>query len=184
MSQQTSALFNRPVTGDCDPYYFTYIDMVPSDVDISTYLHTQRDWFGDFIDGLTPEQAKYRYAPDKWSLAELIGHVIDSERVFAYRMHSISRNEQQPLPGFEQDDYAKNSIYDQIAPAELANEWRAVRAASMFLTRHVNGQMASRLGIANNVPVRASAFPYIMAGHVTHHYHVAQDKYLVKTELS
>src|SRR5688572_3013690 len=103
MSQLTSALFSRPVQGDHAPYYSKYIDLVP-DVDISTYLHTQRDWFGDFIEGLTSDQAKFSYAPDKWTLAELIGHVIDTERVFSYRMHAISRNEQKDLPGFEQDD--------------------------------------------------------------------------------
>ena len=183
MSLQTSAIFTRPVTGDCDPYYFKYIDMVP-DVDISTYLHTQRDWFGDFIEELTPEQAKYRYAPDKWSLAEAIGHVMDTERVFAYRMLAISRNDQSSLPGFEQDDYVKNSIYHQFLPADLANEWRAIRSASIYLIRHMNGEMASRMGTANDVNIRASAFPYIMAGHAAHHYHVAQELYLPKVDLS
>lgn len=183
MSQQTSALFSRPVSGDCDPYYFKYIDMVP-DIDISTYLHTQRDWFGDFVEGLTPEQAKYRYAPDKWSLAELVGHVMDTERVFSYRMHAISRNEPNPLPGYEQDDYIKNSIYHSISPSELANEWRAIRSSSIYLTRHINAEMASRMGTANNLPIRASAFPYIMAGHTLHHYQIAQERYLPKADQS
>ena len=182
MSQLTSALFSRPVTGDCDAYYFKYIDLVPSDVDISTYLHTQRDWFGDFIEQLTPEQCKHRYEAGKWSLAELIGHVMDTERVFAYRMHAITRNEQKSLPGFEQDDYVRESIYDQISPTELANEWRAIRASTIYLTRHVNGEMASRMGIANDVPVRASAYPYIMAGHVIHHFRIAQDRYLAMSQ--
>ena len=177
MSTYTTSIFPRPVQGDCLDYYFKYIDTVP-DVDIATLLHTQRDWFAEFVEGLTPEQAKHRYDPGKWSLAETIGHVLDTERVFAYRMHAISRNEQKSLPGFEQDDYVKYANYDQIAPAELANEWRAVRSSSIYLIRHMNGEMASRLGTANDAPVRASAFPFIMAGHVIHHYHVMQDRYL------
>ena len=178
MSLQTSAQFSRPQPGDCDPYYFTYIDSVPSDVEISTYLHTQRDWFGDFIEQLTPEQSQHRYADGKWSLAELIGHVMDTERVFAYRLHAISRNDQNSLPGFEQDDYVKNSIYHEIHPSELANEWRAIRSSTIYLIRHMNSEMASHTGTANNLRIKAMAYPYIMAGHVTHHYKIAQERYL------
>ncbi len=177
MSQQTSALFSRPVEGDCDPYYFKYIDLVP-DVDISTLLHTQRDWFGDWIESLTPEQCMYSYAPGKWTLGESIGHVLDTERIFSYRMHAISRNDQNLLPSFEQDEYVRDSNYHEVSPAELANEWRAIRASSIYLTRHINGEMASRIGTANNKKISASAFPYIMAGHVIHHYRIAQEKYL------
>lgn len=178
MSQQTSSFFTRPAEGDCAPYYFKYIDLVP-DVDISTYLHTQRDWYGDFIEGITSDQLSHQYAPGKWTLAQLIGHVLDSERVFAYRMHAISRNDQNALPGFDQDQYVENSIYHEISAAELANEWRAVRASTIYLTRHVNAEMASRVGTANNFQVRATAFPYIMAGHVIHHYRLAQERYRV-----
>lgn len=174
---QTSALFKRPVEGDCDPYYFTYIDQIP-EVDISTYLHTQRDWFGDWIEGLTPEQINHRYAEGKWTLGEMIGHVLDTERVFSYRMLAISRNDKNSFPGFEQDDYVRDSNYHEVSPAELANEWRAIRSATLYQTRHINGEMASRLGTANNMPVRASAFPYMMAGHVMHHYKIAQERYL------
>jgi hypothetical protein len=177
MSQHTSSLFPRPTEGDCPEYYFKYIDTVP-DVDISTLLHTQRDWFGDWIEGLTPEQLQSRYAPEKWSLAELIGHVLDTERVFSYRMHAFTRNDQNKLPGFEQDEYVRDSNYNQIPAADLANEWRAIRSSSIYQTRHLNEEMASRVGTANNVQFRASAFPYIMAGHVIHHYRIAQEKYV------
>lgn len=177
MSSGNASVFPRPAEGDCAEYYFKYIQLV-ADVDILTYLHTQRDWFGDWIESLTPDQAKLRYAPNKWSLAEMTGHVMDTERVFAYRMMAISRGEQNKLPGYEQDEYVLHSIYDDIAPAELANEWRAVRSASIYLARHMNAEMASRMGIANNLAFRASVFPYIMAGHVIHHYAVARERYL------
>ena len=177
MTTTNTSTFPRPVPGDCSDYYFKYIDLVPQ-VDIATLLHTQRDWFGHFIETLTPEQARHRYAPGKWSLAESIGHVIDTERVFAYRLLSISRGETNALPGFEQDDYVKNSIYDTISPVELANEWRAVRGATVYLLWHMDAEMASRTGTANNVHVKASAYPYIMAGHVIYHQHFYQEKYL------
>ena len=183
MSQHTSSLFPRPAEGDCAQYYFKYIDTVP-DVDISTLLHTQRDWFGDWIESLTPEQLKFKYAPGKWSLAEALGHVLDTERVFSYRMHAISRNDQNKLPGFEQDDYVRDSNYDQISAADLANEWRAIRSSTIYQTRHINEVMASRVGTASNQQIRASAYPYIMAGHVIHHYRMAQERYLQPSENS
>ncbi|MEO5905979.1 MAG: DinB family protein [Saprospiraceae bacterium] len=177
MNQLTATTYSRPAEGDCDPYYFKYTDLVP-DVDIATFLHTQRDWYGDWIEGLTPEQCKYRYAEGKWSLAEMIGHVMDIERIFAYRMLCISRNDQNHLPGFDQDDYARYSDYDSVKALDLANEWRAIRSSTEYLMRHINSEMASRIGIANEIPIRASAFPFIMGGHVVHHYRIAQEKYL------
>ncbi len=183
MSQNTSSLFPRPAGSDCPEYYYKYIDLVPN-VDISTLLHTQRDWFGDWIEKLTPEELKFRYAEGKWSLAEVLGHVLDTERIFSYRMHAISRNDQNKLPGFEQDDYVRDSNYDQISAADLANEWRAIRSSTLYQTRHLNEDMASRVGTANNLQIRASAFPYIMAGHVIHHYRIAQDRYLSSPEVS
>lgn len=183
MTTSNTNIFPRPVSGDCSDYYFKYIDQVP-EVDIATLLHTQRDWFADFIESLSPEQAQHRYEPGKWSLAESIGHVLDTERVFAYRMMCISRGEQNSLPGFEQDDYANNSIYHNISPAELANEWRAVRGATVYLLWHMDAEMASRTGTANNVHVKASAYPYIMAGHVIHHHQIYQERYLQQPALS
>ena len=169
--------WTRPQPGDCGDYYFRYIDLVP-DVDILTYLHTQRDWFGEWIAGFSEEQARFRYAPGKWSLAETIGHVLDTERVFAFRMLAVSRGDTTSLPGFEQDDYVANSIYDSIRPADLAREWDAVRSASITLAQHMDETMAARMGTANNLPVRARAFPYLMAGHALHHYQVGRERYL------
>lgn len=177
MTTLTSPLYNRPVEGDCDPYYFRYADLVP-EVDIPTFLHTQRDWFGDWIESLTPEDAQYRYAEGKWSLAEMIGHVMDTERIFAYRMLCISRNDQNNFPGFDQDDYARQSVYHNVHPVDLANEWRAIRSSTLYLLRHMDAEMASRIGTANEKQIRASAFPFIMAGHVVHHYRIAQERYL------
>lgn len=179
---KTSPTFPRPVAGDCPEYYFRYTDLVP-EVDILTYLHTQRDWFGDWIEGLTEAQVSYRYAPGKWTLAEMIGHVLDSERVFAYRMLCISRGDQNKFPGFEQDDYVANSIYNEINAADLANEWRAIRSSTIYLARAMNAEMAGHLGTANNLPVKAYALAYIMAGHALHHYNVAKERYLVSEEI-
>ena len=177
MSTYTTTVFPRPSEGDCAEYYFRYINLVP-EVDILTLLHTQRDWFGDWIESLTDEQLQHKYEAGKWSLAEMIGHIMDTERIMSYRMLAISRNEKKSLPGFEQDDYIKESNFNAISAEDLASEWKAIRLSTLHLARNMNGEMASRLGTANDVSVRALSFPYIMAGHVIHHYRVAQEKYL------
>lgn len=174
---KSTAVFPRPAEGDCAEYYLRYIHLVP-DVDILTYLHTQRDWFGDFIESVSEDKARYRYAPGKWSLSEMFGHVLDTERVFAYRMMCISRGDQNKFPGMEQDDYVAHSIYNELSPSDIAGEWRAIRSSTIYLARHMNPEMAARMGTASNNPVRASALAYIMAGHVMHHYHVARQHYL------
>jgi hypothetical protein len=177
MHEISTPVFPRPVEGDCAPYYFRYIDQVPES-DIMNLLSMQKDEIQQWILQLTPDQLRFRYAPDKWSLAEMIGHVLDTERIFAYRMLCISRGEKQSLPGFEQDDYARESLYDQVPGEELANEWEAVRRSTLLLCRHINADMASRVGTASGMAVRASSYPYILAGHVIHHRQIASERYL------
>jgi len=177
MNVKTDLKFPRPVEGDCAAYFFLYINKVP-DTDIVTYLEDQQSTFSDFIDALTPDQLHYRYAPGKWSLAEMIGHVLETERIFAYRMLCVSRGEQQSLPGFEQDDYVANSISDSLNGNELRDEWNAVRESTIHLCKHMSSEMAAREGKANDTPVKAYAFPYMMVGHVIHHLEIAAEKYL------
>jgi hypothetical protein len=177
MTTTTINKFPRPVEGDCAPYFFRYIAKVP-DTDIIQFLEQQQSVFSSFIENLTPEQLHFRYAPEKWSLAEMIGHVLDTERIFSYRMMCISRGEQKSLPGFEQDDYVEASNADYLSVKELKEEWNAIRSASILLCKHMTAAMAARLGKANDVPVRAYAYPYMFAGHVIHHLEVAQERYL------
>ena len=177
MNVKIEPKFPRPVEGDCAPYFFRYISKVP-DTDIVTYLEDQQSTFSDFIDALTPDQLHYRYAPGKWSMAEMIGHVLDTERIFAYRMLCVSRGEQKSLPGFEQDDYVAASISDSLNGNELRDEWNALRASTVLLCQHMSSEMAARTGKANDVSVKAYAYPYMLAGHVIHHLEVAHERYL------
>ena len=177
MNVKTEPKFPRPVDGECAPYFFRYISKVP-DVDIVDFLEEQQATFSDFIDSLTPELLHYRYAPGKWSLAEMIGHVLDTERIFSYRLLCVSRGEQKSLPGFEQDDYVAGSISDSLNGNELRDEWNASRESSIHLCKHMSAEMAARTGRANDTPVKAYAYPYMLAGHVLHHLEVAHEKYL------
>ena len=177
MNTSLELKFPRPVEGECAPYFFRYINKVPN-TDIVGFLEDQKSEFSDFIDSLSPDQLHFRYAPGKWTLAEMIGHVLDTERVFAYRLLCVTRGEQKSLPGFEQDDYVAGSISDSLNGNELRDEWNALRESTIHLCNHMSAEMAARMGKANDVPVKAYAYPYMLAGHVIHHLEIARDRYL------
>ncbi|PYO06808.1 MAG: DinB family protein [Gemmatimonadetes bacterium] len=127
---------------------------------------------------LPPSVGTYRYAPEKWSVNEVIGHLIDSERIFGARALRFARNDPAPLPGFEQDDYVRNSTFDAYPLSELASELEIVRQSTIFLFRHIDEQAWTRRGVANNAEVSVRALAYIIAGHELHHREVLRSRYL------
>jgi uncharacterized damage-inducible protein DinB len=127
---------------------------------------------------LSDEQANYSYAPGKWTIKQLLGHMIDTERVFAYRALRIARNDSTPLEGFEQDDYVRYGPHAQSRNVDLLEEFDAVRKASICLFRELSSEAWDRQGTANNNKVSVRALAYIIAGHVAHHLGVLQQKYL------
>jgi uncharacterized damage-inducible protein DinB len=122
--------------------------------------------------------ATYRYAPDKWSVNELVGHMIDSERIFTSRALRFARNDPAPMPSFDQDDYVRNATFDSYPLADVASELEAVRQATIFLFRHMDEQAWSRKGVANNAEVSVRALAYIVAGHELHHREILSARYL------
>jgi len=130
------------------------------------------------LHGLPASVATYRYAPEKWSVNEVIGHLIDSERIFGARALRFARNDPAPLPGFEQDDYVRNSTFDAYPLSELASELEIVRQSTIFLFRHIDEQAWTRRGVANNAEVSVRALAYIIAGHELHHREVLRSRYL------
>ena len=173
----TVATVSRPVEGEFLPYYERYISLVP-DGDVPALLEEQMIDTQSMLRGLPPAVATYRYAPGKWSVNELIGHVIDSERIFAARALRFARNDPTPLPGFEQDDYVRNSNFDAYPIVELASEWESVRRATVFLFRHLEEPAWTRRGVANNAEVSVRALAYIIAGHELHHREILRTRYL------
>ncbi len=123
-------------------------------------------------------QADFRYAPDKWGIKELVGHVIDTERIFAYRALRFARNDKTNLPGYEQDDYVRNASFDSCSLAQLASELEAVRRSTIFLFSHLDGDAWMRKGMANDAEVSVRALAYIIAGHELHHREMLRGKYL------
>jgi DinB family protein len=173
----TAARTTKPAEGEFLPYYERYIALVPGGDVVST-LDRQMSETQALLSGLPASISTYRYAPDKWSVNEVIGHVIDSERIFASRALRFARNDPTPLPGFEQDDYVRNSRFDAYPIAELASELESVRRTTVFLFKHLEEPAWMRRGIANNAEVSVRALAYIIAGHELHHREMLLARYL------
>jgi hypothetical protein len=166
-----------PDASEYAAYYGRYISLVPGD-DILAALEGQPQHTLALLSGLSQEQANYRYAPDKWSIKEILGHLIDTERVFAYRALRFARNDGTPLPGFEQDDYVRHGNSADCPLGYLKEEFRAVREASVLLFEGLSPEAWMRRGMASQNEISVRAIAYIIAGHELHHRQVLQEKYL------
>src|SRR5205085_154662 len=145
------------------PYYGKYISLV-ADGDILAALNQQLDETLSLLGSISESQANFRYAPDKWSIKELVGHVIDAERIFSYRALRFARNDQTPIEGFEQDDYIRNASFDDYTLNDLASEFAHVRRASLSLFKHLDEEAWQRRGTASESEVSVRALAYIIAG--------------------
>ena len=168
----------RPEPGEFAPYYERYISLV-SGTDILGTLDAQRRQTLLLLSGRDDRDGEYRYAPGKWSAKEVLGHVCDTERVFAYRALRIARGDQTPLAGFEQDDYVKNGPFAKAPMEEIIEDYIAVRRASITLFRNLDEAAWVRRGVANNNEVSVRALAYIIAGHELHHRRILEEKYFV-----
>lgn len=168
---------NRPSETEYAPYYQSYIDQV-SEADILPVLRSQMDELDVLLGRVEPHQETYRYAEGKWSIREIVGHLIDGERVFGYRVFCIARGEQQNLPGFDQDDYMLTAPYDRIDLEDLLSELRLIRLGNLAMFRTLDEESWSRMGVANNNSVSVRALAFIMAGHLRHHMNVLRERYL------
>jgi|SRR5579864_8077813 len=170
----TSAL--RPVNTEYDPYYERYISLV-SEEDVLIALDQQLAETLILLRGVSEQHGAFRYEPDKWSMKEVLGHLIDTERIMSYRALCIARAEPSSLPGFEQDDYVRHGNFDNRSVSSLAREFEQVRRATISLFRNLEPEAWERRGKANNVKVSVRALAYIIAGHELHHKAVLKDRY-------
>jgi uncharacterized damage-inducible protein DinB len=166
----------RPQPGEYAPYYDRYICLVQGE-DILDTLDQQRRQTMLTLCSRDDEEGEFRYAPDKWSVKEVLGHVCDSERIFAYRALRISRADATPVEGFEQDDYVRNGPFAQRPLADLVEDFIAVRRATLSLLRNLDEAAWSRRGVANKNEVTVRALAYIIAGHELHHRRILEEKY-------
>lgn len=167
----------RPLEGEFAPYYANYIAQVP-DGDVLETLSKQLGETQALLRSIPEEQAGHRYAPEKWSIREVIGHLIDSERIFAYRALRFARGDVNPLTSFDQDDYVRASGSDRRKLADLAAEFEHVRRSTIAMLRSLDESAAERRGKANNAEVSVRAVAYIIAGHERHHLTILRERYL------
>jgi uncharacterized damage-inducible protein DinB len=173
---QPTLVIVRPQAGEYAPYYERYISLIQEN-DILATLDRQRREMVLLLSGLSEEQGDFRYAPEKWSAKQVLGHVCDTERVFAYRALRIARADATPMEGFEQDDYVKNGPFARHVIAEVIEDYIAVRRATISLLRSLEEAAWSRRGIANKNEVTVRAIAYTIAGHEVHHRRILQEKY-------
>jgi hypothetical protein len=173
----TATASTRPQSGDYAPYYDRYISLVPGN-DILAALEDQRREMLLLLCGLAESDGDIRYAPDKWSLKEVLGHVNDTERIMSYRALRISRGDATPIEGYEQDDYVRNGPFARRPLADLIEDYIAVRRATVSLFRNLDEPAWTRRGVANKNEVTVQALAYIIAGHELHHRRIIEEKYL------
>jgi len=177
MPVKPSGVSGRPQPGEYAPYYEKYVALVPGN-DILSVLEGQGLLTTQLLGARSEREGNFRYAPDKWTVKQVVGHVSDAERIFAYRALRISRGDTTPLEGFEQDPYVKNGGFSERSLADLAEEFAHVRNATLALLRSFDGAAWERRGTASKNEVTVRALAYIIAGHELHHRRILEENYL------
>lgn len=169
--------WQRPAEGEYIPYQKAYLDKVP-DGDIPDTLERQLGETLDLLSGLPPEKLQYRYAEGKWNIPQILQHLIDTERIMAYRALCFARGDSTPLPGFEQEDYAREANTEERTLGAMLEEYAAVRRASILLFRSMNDALLQRSGTANKGTLKVNTLAWVIAGHEIHHTGIIRERYL------
>jgi len=173
----TSITINRPEPGEYSPYHGAYISLVPEGNIVST-LRQQGDEYVQLFHSIPESKGNSSYQSGKWTIKEVLGHIIDTERIMAYRALRFARNDESPLPGFEQDDYIRFGNFNERTVADLASEFRQVRDANLTMVEHFDQDAWNRAGTASNNRITVRALAYILAGHAAHHVQILRTRYL------
>jgi len=168
----------KPLAHEYAGYYDQYIDRVSDDANILTVLADQIGTIEAIASTIDDDKSRYRYADGKWSIKELFGHLMDSERIFGFRALCIARGETQPLPGFDEETYVANAVFDERRLNDIVAEMTILREANLLLFASLAEQDIVRQGIANGKPVTPRALMWILAGHTEHHLGVLKERYL------
>jgi hypothetical protein len=170
-------MIGRPQDTEAAPYYFLYIDLVQGD-DVSAVIERQLAESQTFLEGISEERSLHRYAPDKWSIRQVLNHLTDTERVFTFRALWFARGFDTPLPSFDQNIAVSGAAADSISWAAHIEEFRSVRLSTMSLFRNMPPEAWTRTGIASGNPFTVRAMAYLVAGHVEHHLTILRERYL------
>ena len=166
----------RATESDYPRAHASYVALVPEE-DILAAMEQQSSETQKLLASLDETKAAYRYAEGKWSIKEVVGHVIDGERIFGYRALAVARGEVQPLPGYDENEYVRNASFDNWKIGDLA-EWYALsRRANIVFFRNLPSDAWQRRGNANNSPITVNGLAYVLVGHERHHLNVLRERY-------
>jgi uncharacterized damage-inducible protein DinB len=171
-------LIKKPAAGEFAPYAAMYIDLLPDDGLVLKHLEENHETAKSIVNSLPPEKLLYRYAENKWTIKEVLVHIIDDERIYAYRAMCFARGEQTSLPGFEQDDYALNSGANERDISNIMEEYEAVRKSTIAMVNGFTDTDLAKTGTANNHKGSVRGLIYHLAGHERHHLNLIRSKYL------
>ena len=166
----------RPQADEYPVFYKGYIDTVKDDV--LAELEHQIESFTTLLKGIPLEKSGFSYAEGKWTIVELLGHILDTERIMAYRALRIARNDATHLPGFDENDYVANAHFADRSLDSMREEFEHLRKANLFLIKSFNETELARVGISNDKPISVKALVFIIAGHLNHHIRILNERYL------
>jgi hypothetical protein len=172
-----SASYSRPVAGEYPPYFEAYLREV-QEADPIAVMTAQISEVTAFFRGLPPGKADFAYAPDKWTVKEIIGHLADTERVMTYRALRVGRGDQTPLPGFDENAWMAPAQFRSRTLDSLVDEWIAVRRATISLFSSLPAGARLAVGTANNQPISVRTLAFVIPGHVRHHLRMVRERYL------
>jgi len=168
--------FRRPNSDEYAAYYETYVGKI-AELDFLSVLKNQKEEIINYLSQLSDEQWNHKYEEGKWSPKEMMIHLNDAERVFAYRAMRVSRNDQTPLPGFDQNDYVPYYNVDNRTPQSILNEYASIREATLSLYENFSDEDLNRKGTASGFPISVLALGFIIAGHEKHHVKILKERY-------
>ncbi|MGB7213344.1 MAG: DinB family protein [Gemmatimonadales bacterium] len=171
-----STTIPRPAESEYKPFYHNYISMVPEG-DLLKTLADQFEAHAKTLAHVPADREQHRYAPDKWTVAEVVGHLADSERVIAYRVLRFARQDATPLSGFDEKVWTPASNYAKRRLADVVAEFRAVRQGTIALLKGLDPEAFARSGTANNSAISVRALAYTVAGHERHHMMILKERY-------
>jgi hypothetical protein len=170
-------MIGRPDSSEAAPYYFAYINQVTGD-NVSSVMESQLEESLAFFSAISEEKSLYRYAPEKWSIRQVLNHSIDTERAFTFRALWFARGFETPLPSYDQNVAACTAEADRVAWAAHIEEFRRVRLSTISMFGNMPSEAWLRRGVASGNPFTVRALAYIAAGHLTHHIRILRERYL------
>lgn len=168
-------MYKRPSTTEYASNYEAYVEQASAE-NILEFLGA--DSAAAFLENIPADKWDYRYAESKWTIKEIIGHLIDTERIFTYRALRIARKDSTPIPGFEQDDYVANAQIAERSPSSLIKEYDSVRKSTESLFSSFNEDQVNSVGVASDKSITVNALAYLIIGHEKHHFQIIKERYL------